>query len=174
MKLNIPIEIVSYDPRWPDLFEMERISLIPAFGDHLCCIEHIGSTAVPGLAAKPVIDILVGVRKIADSPAFIPALEGMGYDYIPRHEMIFPERRYLHRIVEGKHTHHLHIVEPDSKFFKDQILFRDHLRNHPADAARYAELKYALAGKFQNNREAYTDGKSELIQQILQRARQVI
>jgi len=172
MTSNIPIEVVPYDSCWPVLFELEKAALLPAFGEYLCCIEHIGSTAVPGLAAKPVIDILVGVHSIADAPAFIPALQALGYEYIPEHEAVFPERRYLHKIVNGKHTHHLHIVEPGSDFFKVQILFRDHLRSHPADAARYAELKYRLAQEYHNDREAYTNGKGPLIEEILNAARQ--
>lgn len=172
MASNIPIEVVPYDPRWPGLFELEKASLMPAFGEYLCCIEHIGSTAVPGLAAKPVIDILAGVRSISEAPRFIPALQDLGYEYIPKHEAVFPQRRYLHKILNGRHTHHLHIVEPSSDFFKVQILFRDHLRRCPEDAARYADLKYRLALEFRNDREAYTDGKSQLIQEILQSAQQ--
>lgn len=171
MASNIPIEVVPYDPRWPGLYELEKATLLPAFGETLCCIEHIGSTAVPGLAAKPVIDILAGVRSILEAPNFIPNLQALGYKYIPQHEAVFPQRRYLHKIVNGRHTHHLHVVEPDSDFFKVQILFRDYLRHHPEDATRYAELKYRLALEFRNDREAYTDGKSQLIQEILQAAR---
>ena len=172
MPSTIPIEVVPYDPRWPELYELEKASLLPAFGDSLCCIEHIGSTAVPGLAAKPVIDILAGVRSLLEAPIFIPALLALGYEYIQKHEAVFPERRYLHKIVNGRHTHHLHIVEPESDFFKVQILFRDYLRTHPQDATRYADLKYHLAQKYRNDREAYTDGKSQLIQEILRAARQ--
>lgn len=172
MSSGIPIEVVPYDPRWPGIFELEKASLVLAFSEYLCCIEHIGSTAVPGLAAKPVIDILAGVRSISEAPNFIPALQALGYEYIPQHEAVFPQRRYLHKIVNGRHTHHLHIVEPASDFFKVQILFRDHLRQHPTDAARYADLKYRLAQEYRNDRESYTNGKGPLIEEILRAARQ--
>lgn len=172
MTSKIPVEIVPYDPQWPALFEQEKAALLAAIGSYVCCIEHIGSTAVPGLDAKPVIDILIGVRYLGDAPAFIPPLEALGYDYIPRHEAVLPERRYLHRIVDGKHTHHLHIVEPESEFFRTHLLFRDYLRNHPEDARCYAELKYRLAEEFRNDRESYTSGKSALIEKIMQKANQ--
>lgn len=172
MSNNIPIHILPYDPTWPLLFEHEKVRLLEAVGAYLCCIEHIGSTAVPGLAAKPVIDIMIGVHSLNDAPFFIPPLEALGYEYIARHEALLPERRYLHRIVNHQHTHHLHMVEPGSRFFEVQLLFRDYLRTHPADARRYAELKYALAEKFRNDREAYTDGKTALVEEILQKAKQ--
>lgn len=171
MSNDIPIEILPYDPAWPLLFARERSRLLDAIGCHVCCIEHIGSTAVPGLAAKPVIDILIGVYRLSDAPFFIPPLEALGYEYIPRHEVLLPERRYLHRIVNNAHTHHLHMVEPGSRFFEVQLLFRDYLRSHPGDALRYAELKYALAEKYRNDREAYTDGKSALVEEILRKAK---
>ncbi len=141
-----------------------------AIGGYVRIIEHIGSTAVPGLAAKPVIDILVGVHCLEDASAFLPPLTSLGYTYVPQHEETFPERRYLHRIVSGRHTHHLHIVEPASEFFRVQLLFRDYLRSHPDAVVQYAELKYRLAERYRNDREAYTDAKSGFIREILQQA----
>jgi GrpB-like predicted nucleotidyltransferase (UPF0157 family) len=167
----IPIEVVPYDPRWPALFESSRREIDAAIGGFITSIEHIGSTAVPGLAAKPVIDILIGVRSLADAPLFLPPLASLGYTYIPEHEDVFPERRYLHCIVDGRHTHHLHIVEPGSEFYRVQILFRDYLRAHPHAAAEYAALKVRLAQQYQFNREAYTESKSDFIQNILRIAR---
>ncbi len=170
MTQRIPIEVVSYDPHWPALFVEAGREISAAIGKYITNIEHIGSTAVPGLAAKPVIDILVCVRSLQDAPKFLPPLAPLGYTYIPQHEDIFPERRYLHRIVDGKHTHHLHIVEPGSEFYRVQILFRDYLRSHPRAATEYAALKYNLAEKYREDREAYTDGKSAFIQNILRLA----
>lgn len=166
----IPIEVVPYDPRWPALFEAASREIHTVIGGYITGIEHIGSTAVPCLAAKPVIDILVGVRSLSDAPLFLPPLAPLGYTYVPEHEDIFPERRYLHRIADGQHTHHVHIVEPGSEFYRVQLLFRDYLRAHPRDAAAYASLKYQLAGQYHLDREAYTDGKSAFIQEILRLA----
>lgn len=163
----IPIEVVPYDPRWPAHFERASRALMAAIGVYISTIEHIGSTAVPGLAAKPVIDILIAVNSLDDAPAFLPLLAPLGYTYIQRHEAVFPERRYLHRIARGRHTHHLHIVEPASNFFRTQLLFRDYLRSHPEAVAQYSALKYQLAEKYHYDREAYTDAKSGFIQHIL-------
>ena len=130
----------------------------------------MGSTAVPGLAAKPVIDILIGVRSLGDAPLFLPPLASLGYEYIQKHEGVFPERRYLHRLVNGLHTHHLHMVEPDSIFFKVQIAFRDYLRRHAETRDQYSALKFDLAQRYHNDREAYTDAKSAFILSILELA----
>ncbi len=166
----IPIEVVPYDPRWPALFAEASREINAAIGEYIYSIEHIGSTAVPGLSAKPVIDILVGVRSLADAPLFLPPLAPLGYAYVPENEDVFPERRYLHRIVEGRHTQHLHIVEPGSEFYRVQILFRDYLRRHSEAANEYAALKIRLAELYRHDREAYTDSKSCFIQNILRLA----
>jgi len=166
----IPIEVLPYDPAWPRRYEAARQDILNAIGSYVTRIEHIGSTAVPGLAAKPVIDILVSVRSLSDAPDFLPPLYPLGYAYQPEHEDVFPQRRYLHRIVNGAHTHHLHIVAAHSEFFRVQLLFRDYLRLHPEAAQRYAELKLRLAQQYRLDREAYTDGKSAFIAEILVQA----
>jgi GrpB-like predicted nucleotidyltransferase (UPF0157 family) len=163
----IPIEVTPYDPEWPEKFQREKDRIYRLIRPYINTIEHIGSTAVPGLAAKPVIDILIAVTSLNDDVHFIPPLENLGYEYIQKHEDVFPQRRYLHLIRGGKHLFHLHMVEPASDFFRDQLLFRDHLRNHPEDARAYAALKLELAQKFRQDREAYTDGKSGFILGIL-------
>jgi len=170
VKPVIPIEVLPYDPHWPSLYEQARREILDVISPYVTRIEHIGSTAVPGLAAKPVIDILIGVRILQDAAAFLPPLYPLGYSYVPEHEDVFPERRYLHRIVDGAHTHHLHMVEPQSEFFRVQLLFRDYLRAHPGEAQRYAALKFHLAEQYRLDREAYTDGKTSLIKNILQKA----
>lgn len=172
MSTIIPIEIVPYDPRWPARFERASRQILSVIGGYIKRIEHIGSTAVPGLAAKPVIDILIGVRSLEDATSFLPPLAPLGYTYIPEHEETFPERRYLHRILNGRHTHHLHLVEPESDFFRVQLLFRDYLRAHPDTAAQYGALKVQLAEKYHLDREAYTNAKSEFIKEVLHRAEQ--
>lgn len=159
--------IVPYDPFWPEQYENEKELILRDIGSYLVSIEHMGSTAVPGLAAKPVIDILIGVRSLKDAPRFIPPLVNRGYEYIPEYETTFPERRYLHRIVEGQHTHHLHIVEPDTDFYHVQLAFRDFMRTHPDACEEYADLKLRLADEYRNDRMAYTDAKAEFIQGIL-------
>ncbi|HPS41583.1 MAG TPA: GrpB family protein [Anaerolineaceae bacterium] len=169
MSAHIPVEVVPYDPLWPHMFSQESQRILALIAPYVQVIEHMGSTAVPGLAAKPVIDILIGVHRLSDDRFFLPPLADLGYTYVPEHETVFPERRYLHRIVDGRHTHHLHMVKPASEFFRVQLRFRDILRAHPEEAARYAALKYDLAARFHDDREAYTNGKSDLITAILER-----
>jgi GrpB-like predicted nucleotidyltransferase (UPF0157 family) len=171
MPSAIPVEISIYDPDWPHQFELEKAVLLNAIRPYITAVEHVGSTAVPGLAAKPVIDILIGIHRLKDASFVIPPLQGLGYTYIPSLEVDIPERRYLQRIIENRHTHHLHIVEPGTAFYKDHLLFRDYLRSHPEDAAQYAQLKRDLAASFYHDRESYTDGKAGFIQAILQKAR---
>ena len=171
MTMNIPIEVVPYDPGWPEQFEIEKAHIQAAAAPFLLRIEHIGSTAVPGLAAKPVIDILIAVTSLGDDVHFIPPLESLGYVYIQKHEAVFPQRRYLHLIRENRHLVHLHMVEETSDFFRDQLLFRDYLRAYPETAAEYAALKLELAQRYRDDREAYTDAKGEFIQGILMLAR---
>ncbi len=172
MHTSAPIVIVPYDPTWPLQYEEEKARILAVISSFVACVEHMGSTAVLGLAAKPVIDILIGVRSLADAPLFLPPLSSLGYDYIQKHEAVFPERRYLHRLVNGLHTHHLHMVEPDSSFYKVQIAFRDYLRRHPDARDQYAALKLDLAQKYRDDREAYTDAKSDFIISILELAEQ--
>src|SRR3972149_3482523 len=132
------ITIAEYDPRWPSLYEEERARILAAIGEWLADIQHVGSTAVPGLAAKPTIDIMPGIRSLADAIHCIEPLLALGYQYIPDYEVELPERRYFRRppgeAFRGRGTHHLHMVETTSQFWRRHILFRDYLRAHPETA----------------------------------------
>jgi len=165
-----PVVIVEYDPRWPKMYDAEAALIRRAMGDRLVAIEHVGSTAVPGLAAKPIIDIMAGVRALADAEACIGSLEVEGYDYVPQHEGAMPERRYFDRTGASGRTVHLHVVETTSDFWNRHILFRDHLRAHPETAEEYAALKRRLAGIHAAQRDAYTEGKTPFIRSIEERA----
>ncbi|MBW4433718.1 MAG: GrpB family protein [Pelatocladus maniniholoensis HA4357-MV3] len=167
------VVIVEYDPRWQVMFAEEATVIWQALGSDLVVeIEHIGSTAVPRLAAKPVIDIMVGVRSLEDGKLAIPVLEALGYVYWrddPR-----PGRMFF---VKGmppygnQRTHHVHIVEVYGEFWQQRKLFRDYLRMHPEEVKRYEALKRDLAVRFSTDREAYTEGKSEYIQAVMKKAR---
>ena len=141
----------------------EARAIRQVLGDTLVGIEHVGSTAVPGLAAKPVIDIIVSVTSLA---AAIPALEALGYDC--RGENGIPGRLFFRKgLVEFRRTHHLHLVEVGHEQWKFTLAFRNYLRSHPGDMRRYEEVKRALAEKFRDNRSAYTNGKADFIRAIL-------
>ncbi len=144
-----------------------------AIGNKVVAIEHIGSTAVPGLGAKPIIDIMVGLRQLSDAEDCIEPLRRIGYEYVPELEAEIPERRYFHKgpsNVPEKH-YHLHMVEIRGEFWNVQILFRDYLRTHSDSAREYFKLKKELAAKYRLNREAYTEAKSSFIKSTIARAR---
>jgi GrpB-like predicted nucleotidyltransferase (UPF0157 family) len=161
------IIIKQYDPKWQLLFETERDELMEAIGHYVADIQHIGSTAVPGLAAKPVIDILVGLRRLLDAQDCIMPIEAMDYEYVPEFEAEFPERRYFRKVTSGVRSHHIHMVEIGTDFWKRHLQFRDHLRKHPETANEYASLKRELAVTFENDREGYTNAKTPFIENIL-------
>ena len=161
------IIIKEYDTKWPQLFETEKAALMEAIGHYVADIQHIGSTAVPGLAAKPVIDIMVGLRRLLDAQDCILPIEGMEYEYVPEFEDEFPDRRYFRKSINGKRTHQIHVVEINTDFWKRHLAFRDHLRSHSETANEYAALKKELAKQFENDREGYTNAKTIFIENVL-------
>ena len=162
------VEIATYDPSWPEIFAGEAQAIRQALGDALAGIEHVGSTSIPGLAAKPIVDILVSVTPPA--AASILALEALGYDC--RGECGIPGRLFFRKgLVEFKRTHHLHLIEAGHEQWLSMLGFRDYLRSHPGDVRRYEDLKRALAEKFKDNRQAYTRGKADFIQNVLEKAK---
>ena len=152
------------------MYAAESARIQDAIGEWLVGIEHVGSTSVPGLAAKPVIDIMPGLRDLGDSPLIVRPLQALGYRYFPEHEDVLPERRYFalpagdeHR---GRRRFHLHIVETTSEFWRRHLAFRDYLRAHPDVAGEYAALKRRLAAEYGSDREGYTEAKTEFITRI--------
>jgi GrpB-like predicted nucleotidyltransferase (UPF0157 family) len=163
-----PLRIVPYDPDWPARFEQERAALAAAIGDWAVGgIHHVGSTSVPGLQSKPIIDILVGVRDLEDSRACFERLAGLGYLYAPYRS---GEMHWFCKPDPSRRTHHLHLVPSDSPRFRDELAFRDHLREHRDVAREYGALKRGLAQRYEHDREAYTDAKSEFILTTLHQA----
>ena len=166
-----PVVIVEYDPRWPAMFAEEAARIMIALRSHLLGIEHIGSTAVEGLAAKPVIDIQVGVRSLQPTSELVGAMAEIGYRYFPEMEADLPDRRYFLR-GEERRTHQVHMVERTNAAWWDRhVIFRDWLRTHPADALAYANLKRQLAKDHRWDRTGYTEAKSEFIAEVVERAR---
>jgi GrpB-like predicted nucleotidyltransferase (UPF0157 family) len=166
-KLNRPILVVDYDPQWPILFELEKERIIATLGNYLLMVEHIGSTAVPGLAAKPVIDIGVGIRSLADAPVLIPCIEKLGYVYEPALEQLLPQRRFFWKGTPTVHTYHLHLAEVDHPVLVRPIQFRDYLRTHPDVAVEYGALKRELAKRCGQDIEAYVAGKTEFVENVM-------
>lgn len=164
------IVIADYDPGWPARAAQEMAAIRAALGDGLLAIEHIGSTSVPGLAAKPVIDLMAGIRALDEAPACVPLLAALGYEFKPVAEDTIPERRYFRKGPEGARTHHLHMVALGGEFWLRHLAFRDALRADPAAAAEYAALKRRLAAEFGGDRVGYTDAKTDFIRVVEARA----
>ena len=163
--------MVPYDEGWPSLFEQEQARIELAIGPWVEEIEHVGSTAVPGLAAKPVIDIMVGVKSLDDTPTFVERLGAIGYEYVPELEQQMPSRRYFRKLRRGRRTHQIHLVErSDAAFWDRHVLFRDYVRRHPEIAERYARLKHELSGRFRDDRTAYTEAKTTFIREVIRHA----
>jgi GrpB-like predicted nucleotidyltransferase (UPF0157 family) len=165
------VELVDYDPRWPDLFMEEearlRSVLDPA---SILGLEHFGSTAIPGICAKPIIDILIAVRSLDDARRIYPALlEPLEYVYWaenPRNDRMF--------FVKGmppfgaRRTHHVHVTEPDGEMWL-RLAFRDYLRAHPEEAETYQSLKRQLAAEHVTDREAYTAAKADYVVDVMRK-----
>ncbi len=165
MSLNeAAVVLTAYDPTWPARFEVEKTALQRALAPWLAGpIEHIGSTAVPGMIAKPVVDIMAGIWTLEASRPAIAAAGVIGYCYAPyrpasEHWFCKPSPRFR--------THHLHLVPFASGQWHEVLAFRDYLRAHPLAAAEYAALKATLAHEFEFDREAYTDAKAPFIARL--------
>jgi GrpB-like predicted nucleotidyltransferase (UPF0157 family) len=166
------VEIVNYDPRWPILFDEEAKRLRAALDPSLILgLEHFGSTAVPDLSAKPIIDILIAVRSLTKAQAsFVEALRSLDYVYWadnPNKDRMF--------FVKGmppfgsRRSHHVHVTEPDGEMWQ-RLALRDYLRAHPEEAETYQRLKTRLAAKHQTDRDAYTDAKSAYVESVMRKA----
>jgi GrpB-like predicted nucleotidyltransferase (UPF0157 family) len=162
-----PIEIVAYDPAWPERFAELGRELRGELGEVALRIDHIGSTAVPGLAAKPIIDIQVSVAAFEPLEAFKQPLERLGYQYRADN----PERtkRYF-REPPGRWRTHVHVRRAGSFSEQWALLFRDYLRAHRAVAAEYETAKRSLAIRFRDDRHAYTDAKGPLMWELIRQA----
>jgi GrpB-like predicted nucleotidyltransferase (UPF0157 family) len=160
------IKIVHYDPSWPIMYEEIKKLFYSSFGEKIAKIEHIGSTSVPGLGAKPIIDVLLGVNKLSDAEDIIPNMEHLGYEYVFKYEDIMPERRYFVKSQNEISIEHIHTVEITSEFWKRHLLFRDFLRLHDNVRDKYYRLKKKLANIDWEDPMGYTDAKTDFIRKI--------
>ena len=161
MPSDAPVRLVPYDAAWPERFERERELLLGVLGAHVVAgVHHVGSTAVPGLAAKPTIDIMAGVSGLQESRSCFQALAGAEYDYAPYRP---DEMHWFCKPDPIRRSFHLHLVPADSPRFAATLAFRDVLRSDPGCAAEYELLKRGLADTFASDREAYTAAKADFI-----------
>jgi len=160
------VRLVTYSQEWAKLFDEEKQLLTALIGEYVIDIQHIGSTSIPGMIAKPILDIGIAIADFEEGKRCIEPIESLGYEY--KGENGIPRRHYF---VKGDPTtHHLHIVEIDSEEWKKNITFRDALRKNENLAKEYAELKLNLAEKFKYDRVAYTDGKTDFVNYVLKLA----
>lgn len=166
-RLSGPTQIVDYDPRWPELFQREAGRILEALGEPALLVEHVGSTAVPGLAAKPRIDIVLVVADSANESAYLPALAAAGYTLRVREP-----HWYQHRMLRGADTDiNLHVFSAGCPEVDRMLCFRDWLRSNAADRRLYERTKRALAQRDWTYTQNYADAKTAVVEEILSRAR---
>ena len=163
-------KLESYNPSWPNLYAEESATLLPLFGDDLSAIHHVGSTAIPGMKAKPEIDILVVLRERADFSSYFSVIELKGYRFRGE-EPGAPGHWYFSKDQENRRTHKLHLCGPAHPCVSDQLLFRDFLIANPDRATEYAELKSTLEKTNSNGMMEYLEKKAPFILETLQRAK---
>jgi GrpB-like predicted nucleotidyltransferase (UPF0157 family) len=168
--IDEPLCICDYDSSWPEKFRKEKTRLLQMFSDSIVDIEHIGSTAVPGLGAKPIIDLMGGLKSIDIAEKLLGPLREYGYFTPPHCNDGLTDRRWLLRHSGGHRTHHLHLVLHGGEGWRRTIQFRDALCADPEIAKRYEKLKRDLVTITDNNRSAYISAKSEFVEMILKRS----
>lgn len=162
------LQVVAYDPRWPHLYSAEKDRLLAAVGEWWLAIEHIGSTAVPGLVAKPILDIMAAVQHLSTAKSFLPHLNPLGYRLV---ETGMRNRLFLQCHQPPTPAVNLHIVEHATWPTRKERLMRDYLCSHPEAALAYAKLKQQLALQFAHDPSGYTQAKTAIIQEVVNRAR---
>ena len=161
------VVVVDYDPRWPRLFELESQKVASALGDPVVAVEHIGSTAVPSLAAKPIIDMLAGLRTLTLPTDAVEAMDALGYEFMGENGI--PGRLFFRK---GRpRSHHVHAVLVGSDLWDRHLAFRDYLRSHADEAEGYAEFKRKLVHTVRGDRDRYVDGKDAYAAALERRAR---
>ncbi|HSB66638.1 MAG TPA: GrpB family protein [Anaerolineales bacterium] len=161
------VRLVPYAPEWKLYFEREKAALQEALGSRVLDIQHVGSTSIPGMIAKPIVDIAIAVVDFEEARECVPLVEELGYEY--KGEFGIPRRHYF---VKGDpRLFHLHMSEMIGLEWQNTLLFRDYLRHHPAVAEEYALLKQQLAEKYPQDREAYLNGKTDFIEHVLNQCR---
>jgi len=168
------VVIIDYDLRWPELYAEAATGLRQALGASLLTLEHIGSTSIPGLAAKPIIDIQAVIGAVSDVDGAALTLAALGWERGAFMAGPDPERHlyFKKNDAHGARTHQLHAYEADHPAAAAHLLFRDCLRGHPEEAARYEDLKRSLAEKHRHDRLAYSDAKTPYVEAVLTKARE--
>ena len=163
------ITIETYNPKWPAAFKKESNLLTDSIQYQSIKIEHIGSTSIQGLGAKPVIDIMIGLVDFNSANNFIASIESLGYTYISEYENTMPDRRFFTKVVNLKKSHHIHMVQHESEFWNRHLKFRDYLRANNEARDQYMALKINLAKIEWTNENEYASAKTDFIRAIEKR-----
>lgn len=166
------VSVVEYRLEWRKMFEEEKLLLQSVLGEVSAQVEHIGSTAVEGLAAKPIIDIMIGLPDFSMADTFVPKIAALGYEYFKKYEDEMPFRRYFAKNLGEIRTHQIHLVEINSEFWKRHLFFRDYLRQNAETASEYAALKKRLAEREWEDVNEYADAKTEFIKGVENKAKE--
>ena len=164
------ITISEYNCDWPIEFDQEKEILGEILSPNNASIEHIGSTSVPNLVAKPIIDIMIGLPNFTQADSLVPRIQELGYTYFSQYEDVMPYRRFFKKMNGNITTHHIHMVETGSEFWVRHLLFRDFLRDNPYVATDYGNLKLKLAQENWKDGNEYSDAKTDFIRSIEKRA----
>lgn len=164
------VRLLQYTSKWSKAFENEKKMLSKALNGSVIDIQHIGSTAIPGMIAKPIIDISIGTKSMANSKKLIPILQLLGYEYIsefggPKIHLFFAKGSDENR------THYIHLMKYNGRIWRNDLLFRDYLRKNKERAQQYVKLKKTLAAKFADDRTIYTSSKAEFIHKTIKMAK---
>ena len=162
------VEIVPHNPHWSRMFEEEAQHLRSALGDNVVVIHHIGSTSIPGIYAKPVLDFLIAVHSLAAVDACNSAMETLGYEVMGEYGIA--GRRYFRKEADNIRTHNVHVFQETSPQVERHLTFRDYMIAHPDDAQAYSDLKRELAEKFPEDIHGYMDGKDPFIKDMDEKA----
>jgi len=163
---RVPLVVVDYDPAWPQTYERWRQRVAAALGRTAIRIEHVGSTSVPGLAAKPIVDIQVSVADLGGEPRYVPPLLAVGLVLRSRDEL----HRFFRPPADQPREVHVHVCAAGGRWEHDHLLFRDYLRAHPAACRRYAEAKRTIVRRWSDDGWAYTEAKTGVVLDILEQA----
>jgi len=162
------VEVVPHSPGWAAAFRAEADRLRAVLGDEVVAVHHVGSTAIPGIGAKPIIDILLAVREVERLDELGPEMDGLGYE--ARGEFGLPGRRFFVKDKGSRRTHHIHAYATGNPELERHLAFRDYMISHPEDARAYDRLKQDLARRFPTDIEGYMDGKDAFIKEMERKA----
>ncbi len=165
--MTLQVHLAEYQASWKDIFAREERLLRECLGTGALAVEHFGSTAVEGMVAKPIVDILLGVAALPLAPEMTRKLTQLGYSSVPEMALRFPGLEYFHKGPPEWRLVHLHVVEHRGAIWLRSVRFRDYLRDNPEVARKYALLKRRLAKKYPHDRSAYTEGKRSFIDHVV-------